>query len=158
EWSVSAGFFDFDNDGRLDLFVSNYVKWDGASERVCGVPAQHLYCHPDNYAGTSNQLFRNQGDGTFEEVSARVGLQSTIGKAMGVAFADYDGDGWTDVFVTNDSMRNYLFRNRHGESFEEVGLLAGVAYADHGNAVAGMGAHFGDYNNDGRPDIVMTAM
>jgi hypothetical protein len=157
-WSVSAGWFDYDNDGLLDLFVSNYVRWDPLKEKACGTPEHRLYCHPDNYAGSPNQLFHNNGDGTFTDVSQNSGIASHIGKGMGVAFADFDGDGFTDIFVANDSIRNFLFRNKGNGTFEELGLQAGVALADHGNAIAGMGTDFRDYNNDGRPDVVVTGM
>ena len=157
-WSVSAGWFDFDNDGRLDLFVSNYVLWDPLKEKACGATDHRLYCHPDNYPGTPNQLFHNNGDGTFTDVSRTSGIANHIGKGMGVSFADFDGDGFTDVFVANDSIRNFLFRNKGNGTFEEVGLQAGVALADHGNAIAGMGTDFRDYNNDGLPDVAVTGM
>ena len=157
-WSVSAGWLDYDNDGLLDLFVSNYVRWDPLREKPCGPPEHRLYCHPDNYAGSPNQLFHNNGDGTFTDVSVRSGIAAHIGKGMGIAFADFDGDGFTDVFVANDSIRNFLFRNRGDGTFEEMGLTAGVALADHGNPIAGMGTDFRDYNNDGRPDVVVTGM
>ncbi len=157
-WSVSAGWFDYDNDGLLDLFVSNYVRWDPLREKACGTPEHRLYCHPDNYAGSPNQLFHNNGNGTFTDVSQSSGIAHHIGKGMGVAFADFDGDGFTDVFVANDSIRNFLFRNKGDGSFEELGLQTGVALADHGNAIAGMGTDFRDYNNDGRPDVVVTGM
>jgi hypothetical protein len=157
-WSASAGFFDFDNDGRLDLFVSNYVRWSAGSERPCGSQDTRLYCHPNQYEGTPNQMFRNKGGGTFEDISEASGLNQFIGKGMGIAFADYDNDGWTDVFVANDSVPNFLFHNLKGKRFEEVALMSGVAYADHGNPVAGMGAQFADYDNDGRPDVFLTAM
>lgn len=157
-WSVSAGWFDFDNDGRLDLFVSNYVLWDPLKEKACGAPDHRLYCHPDNYQGTPNQLFHNNGDGTFTDVSQKSGIANHIGKGMGVSFADFDGDGFTDVFVANDSIRNFLFRNNGDGTFDEVGLQAGVALADHGNAIAGMGTDFRDYNNDGLPDLAVTGM
>jgi hypothetical protein len=157
-WSVSAGWFDYDNDGFLDLFVSNYVRWDPLREKACGTVEYRLYCHPDNYAGSPNQLFHNNGNGTFTDVSQSSGIADHIGKGMGIAFADFDGDGFTDIFVANDSIRNFLFRNKGNGTFEELGLQAGVALADHGNAIAGMGADFRDYNNDGRPDVVVTGM
>ena len=157
-WSVSAGWFDYDNDGFLDLFVSNYVRWDPLKEKACGTPEYRLYCHPDNYVGTPNQLFHNNGDGTFTDVSRSSGIAEHIGKGMGVAFADFDGDGFTDVFVANDSMRNFLFRNKGNGTFEEVGLQTGVALSDQGSPIAGMGVDFRDYNNDGLPDIVVTGM
>lgn len=157
-WSVSAGWFDYDNDGKLDLFVSNYVRWNAVNERACGTPDHWLYCHPDNYAGTPNQLFHNNRDGTFTDVSRTSGIASHIGKGMGVSFADFDGDGFTDVFVANDSIRNFLFRNKGNGSFEEIGLQSGVALSDDGNAIAGMGTDFRDYDNDGSPDLIVTGM
>lgn len=157
-WSVSAGWFDYDNDGLLDLFVSNYVQWNPLKEKPCGPPEHRLYCHPDNYGGTPNQLFHNNGDGTFTDVSQSSGIASHIGKGMGVSFADFDGDGFTDVFVANDSMRNFLFRNKGNGKFEEVGLPWGLGLADDGNAIAGMGSDFRDYDNDGRPDLFVTGM
>ena len=119
---ADALWFDYDNDGLLDLFVSNYVQWNPLKEKPCGPPEHRLYCHPDNYGGTPNQLFHNNGDGTFTDVSQSSGIASHIGKGMGVSFADFDGDGFTDVFVANDSMRNFLFRNKGNGKFEEVGL------------------------------------
>jgi hypothetical protein len=157
-WSVSAGWFDYDNDGKLDLFVSNYVAWDPRTEGACGPPEHRLYCHPDNYQGLPNQLFHNNGDGTFTDVSVKSGIAKYIGKGMGVAFADFNQDGFTDVFVANDSVRNFLFQNQGDGTFKEIGLQAGVALADHGNAIAGMGVDFRDYNNDGLPDVVVTGM
>jgi hypothetical protein len=157
-WSVSAGWFDYDNDGLLDLFVSNYVQWDPLKEQPCGPPGHRLYCHPDNYGGTPNQLFHNNGDGTFTDVSQSSGIAEHVGKGMGISFADFDGDGFTDVFVANDSIRNFLFRNKGNGTFEEVGLPWGVALSDDGNAIAGMGSDFRDYDNDGRPDLFVTGM
>jgi enediyne biosynthesis protein E4 len=157
-WSVSAGWFDYDNDGLPDLFVSNYVRWDPLKEKACGTVEYRLYCHPDNYAGTPNQLFHNNGDGTFTDVSRSSGIAAHVGKGMGVAFADFDGDGLTDVFVANDSIRNFLFRNKGNGTFEEVGLQTGVALPDQGSAIAGMGVDFRDYNNDGLPDLEVTGM
>ena len=157
-WSVSAGWFDYDNDGWLDLFVSNYVAWDAASEPACGAPQSRFYCHPKEYAGLPNQLFHNNHDGTFTDVSERSGIARHIGKGMGVAFADFDGDGFTDVFVANDSVRHFLFRNQGDGTFREIGLEAGVALRDDGSAIAGMGVDFRDFDNDGRPDLVVSGM
>ena len=157
DWSISAGWFDYDRDGHLDLFVSNYVRWDPAQEVPCGPPEHRIYCHPKWYQPQSHRLFRNRGDGTFADVSAAAGIKSAPGKGMGVAFADADGDGWPDVFVANDSVANQLFRNRKGQ-FEEVALEAGVAYPDSGKAIAGMGCDFRDFDNDGRPDLAITGM
>lgn len=157
-WSVSAGWFDYDNDGWLDLFVSNYVAWDAASEPECGEPAARFYCHPNKYPGLPNRLYHNNHDGTFTDVSARSGISRHIGKGMGVAFADFDGDGFTDVFVANDSVRNFLFRNRGDGTFEESGIEAGVAFRDDGAPIAGMGVDFRDFDNDGKPDLVVSGM
>jgi enediyne biosynthesis protein E4 len=157
-WSISAGWFDYDNDGLLDLFVSNYVAWDPAAEASC-TPAEHrYYCHPNWYRGLPNQLFHNNGDGTFTDLSAKSGIARHIGKGMGVTFADFDDDGFTDVFVANDSVRSFLFHNQGDGTFRELGLEAGVALREDGSAIAGMGADFRDLDNDGRPDIVVTGM
>jgi enediyne biosynthesis protein E4 len=157
-WSVAAGWFDFDNDGYLDLFIVNYVQWDPRSEPRCGTDEHPLYCHPDNYRGLPNQLFRNNGDGTFSDISRSSGLMDHIGKGMGLAFADFNGDGWTDVYVANDSVRGFLFENQGGKRFAETGLENGVALREDGAAIAGMGVDFRDYDNDGLPDIVVTGM
>jgi hypothetical protein len=157
-WSISAGWFDYDNDGWLDLFVSNYVAWDAASEPACGAPQSRFYCHPKEYAGLPNQLFHNNRDGTFTDVSENSGIARHIGKGMGVAFADFDGDGLTDVFVANDSVRHFLFRNQGDGTFREIGLEAGVALRDDGSPIAGMGVDFRDFDNDGFPDLVVSGM
>jgi hypothetical protein len=158
-WSIAAGWFDYNNDGLLDLFVSNYVNWDPAHEPVClGVSGQRGYCHPNNFDPLPNTLYRNNGDGTFTDVSAEMGIGAILGKGMGVAFADYDGDGFPDVFVACDNTPNLLFHNLAGKKFEEVGLSAGVAYSEEGKALAGMGAEFRDFDNDGLPDIWHTAI
>ncbi len=159
-WSVAAGWFDFDNDGLLDLFVVNYMKWSPSSELYCGDRARGLrmYCHPDNFEGLPNTLYRNRGDGTFEDVSERTGIAGHIGRGMSVAFADYDGDGFIDAFVTNDNLPNSLFRNIGGHRFEEVALDAGVALLDSGKPVSSMGVDFRDYDNDGKPDIAIAAL
>ncbi len=159
-WSVAAGWFDYDNDGLLDLFVVNYAKWTPAFDQFCGDATRNLrvYCHPKYFEPISNQLYHNRGDGTFEDVSEKAGIAQFAGRGMSVAFADYDGDGFTDIFVTNDNLPNFLFHNRGNGTFEEVALTAGVALLDHGKAVAGMGADFRDYDNDGLPDIAVTAL
>jgi hypothetical protein len=160
EWSVAAGFFDFDNDGKLDLLVANYGSWSDATEHYCGDKTRQLriYCHPKYYEPRPNQLYRNRGDGTFEDVSAKSGVGAHRGRGMGMAFADYDRDGLMDAFVTNDNLPNYLFHNKGGGKFEEVGLTAGSALLDSGKPMASMGTHFGDYDNDGWPDIVVVGL
>jgi enediyne biosynthesis protein E4 len=157
-WSISAGWFDYNNDGLLDLFVSNYCEWDPAHEPACLGLNGRGYCHPKSFAPLPNTLYRNNGDGTFTDVSAETGIAATLGKGMGVVFGDYDGDGFMDVFVANDNSPNLLFHNVGGKKFEEVAFQAGVAYNEDGNAIAGMGADFRDVNNDGRPDIWHTAI
>jgi enediyne biosynthesis protein E4 len=158
-WTVSAGWFDYDNDGFLDLFLSNYCKWEVNKDPVCHAGAgRRAYCHPEHYQPLPNTLYRNNGDGTFSDVSLQTGIAKHYGKGMGVAFADYDDDGFSDVFVANDKAPNFLFRNVSGKRFEEAALASGVAYGDSGQAVSGMGAEFHDIDNDGRPDIWHTAI
>ncbi len=159
-WAVAAGWFDFDRDGKLDLWVVHYTKWLLPDDRYCGDQKRgiRVYCHPKYFTGLPNTLYRNRGDGTFEDVTDRAGLAQFAGRGMSVAFADYDHDGFPDVFVTNDNMPNFLFHNRGNGTFEEVGLLTGTALRETGKPVASMGVEFKDYNNDGQPDIVVTAL
>jgi len=157
-WSVAAAWVDVDNDGWLDLVVVNYVQWDPKLEPECGTKEKPLYCHPSAYRDTPPQLFRNNRDGTFTDISQSSGLGAQLGKGMGVAVADYDGDGLMDIFISNDSEPNFLFHNLGGGKFEEVGMLAGVAFNDDGRQVANMGADFRDFDNDGRADLFFTAM
>jgi hypothetical protein len=157
-WSASAGFFDYDNDGRLDLFVTRYVEWTFQKNGYCGEkkPGYRSYCHPDNYEGMTNILYHNNGDGTFTDVSAKSGIADSTGKGLGVSFADYDQDGFTDVYVANDSVQCFLYHNNGNGTFSEVGLLLGVGFNEEGKTFAGMGVDFADYDNDGRPDVVVT--
>lgn len=159
-WSVAAGWFDYDNDGLLDLFVVNYLKWAPALDRFCGKPTIGLrtYCSPTYFDGQPNTLYHSLGNGKFEDVSERSGISGHTGKGMSVAFADYDSDGRTDAFVTNDTEPNFLFRNKGDGTFEEVGLLAGVAFDASGKAVSSMGVDFRDYDDDGLPDLNITAL
>jgi len=158
-WSVSAAWVDYNNDGLLDLFVSNYCKWDVNKDPYCGPnPNLRAYCHPNNYANLPNTLYRNNGDGTFTDVSVETGISKYFGKGMGAVIADYDGDGFMDIFVANDNRPNFLFHNLGGKKFEEVALESGVAYTQNGSAISGMGADFRDVFNDGRPDIWHTAV
>jgi hypothetical protein len=156
-WSVSAGFFDYDNDGHLDLFVTRYMEWDTQHSKDCGA-AFHTYCPPGEFPRTTNLLYHNRGDGTFEDVSARSGISARKGHGLGVAFADYDGDGFTDIFVANDGMQQYLFHNNGNGTFTEVGLQAGAALNSDGGPLSGMGVVFQDYDNDGRPDVIVTTL
>jgi hypothetical protein len=154
-WSVSAGFFDFDNDGKLDLFVTRYMEWDLNHSKSCGI-APKIYCSPAEFPPASSVLYRNRGDGTFEDVSAASGIAAKNGKALGVAFADYDDDGFADLLVANDGMEQFLFHNNGNGTFTERGFNSGVALTEDGKPISGMGADFRDYDNDGRPDIVIT--
>ncbi|MDQ2777640.1 MAG: VCBS repeat-containing protein, partial [Acidobacteriota bacterium] len=157
-WSIAGGWFDYDNDGRLDLFVVNYLQWSPKDTLFCGDPkGVRAYCHPQFFEGLPNTLYRNRGDGTFEDVSLKAGIAQHVGKGMSVAFADYDQDGLADVFVTNDKVPNFLFHNLGNGKFEEVGLEAGVALPDQGKDISAMGTDFRDYDNDGLPDITVAA-
>jgi hypothetical protein len=160
EWAVAAGWFDYDRDGKLDLWVVHYAKWSLLADRYCGDQARgiRIYCHPKYYEGLASTLYHNRGDGTFEDVTSRAGLSKYAGRGMSVAFADYDQDGWPDAFVTNDNMPNFLFHNLGNGAFEETALLAGTALRDDGKSVASMGAEFKDYDNDGWPDLFVTAL
>ena len=135
----AAAFFDYDKDGDLDLFVSNYCVWDPKTEPLCGPKGMNDYCHPNNYKGLPNSLFRNNGDGTFTDVSKPSGIRAVVGKGMGLGVADFDQDGRIDVFVANDTEPNYLFRNLGNGKFEEIGFMAGVAYPEAGRAALGHG-------------------
>jgi hypothetical protein len=157
-WAVSAGWLDYDNDGWLDLFISNYVVWDADSEPRCGTPERQFYCHPKAYQGLPCQLFHNNHDGTFTDVSQSSRIGRHIGKGMGVAFGDVEGRGLTDIFVANDSVRSFLFHNRGDGTFDEIGLEAGVALREDGFGIAGMGCDFRDFDNDGKPDLVVSGI
>ena len=156
-WSVSAGFFDYDNDGKLDLFVTRYMEWDTKRSKTCG-GEWHTYCPPEEFPATTSILYHNRGDGTFEDVSQRSGIAAKKGRGLGVAFADYDDDGFTDIFVANDGMQQFLFHNNGNGTFTEVGMAAGAALSEDGRRLSGMGAVFQDYDNDGRPDIIVTEL
>jgi hypothetical protein len=159
-WSICAAWLDYNNDGLLDLFVVNYCDWGLDKDPFCGSESRNLrvFCHPSKFAPLPNRLYRNNGDGTFTDVSNSSGIGRYLGKGMGVAVADYDDDGYMDVFVANDTTRNFLFHNQRDGTFSEVGLTSGVAYNGDGSALSYMGADFRDVDNDGRPDIVVTAI
>ena len=156
-WSVSAGFFDYDNDGKLDLFVTRYMEWDTKHSKDCGGNF-HTYCPPEEFPSTTSILYHNNGDGTFTDVSQRSGIAAKKGRALGVAFADYDGDGFTDIFVANDGMQQYLYHNNGNGTFTELGLEAGTALSEDGRRLSGMGVVFQDYDNDRRPDVMVTEL
>ena len=155
-WSTSAAWIDLDGDGLLDLVVLRYMKWD-FDDIYCGIhePDGRDYCHPDIFQPITPLVYHNDGNGHFTEVSAKIGL-SKPGKGLGVAFADYDRDGHTDIFVANDSMVEFLYHNKGDGTFEEVGLMSGAAVDGDGQTYAGMGVDFADYNNDGLPDLLIT--
>jgi len=157
-WSVGAAWVDVNNDGLLDLFVVNYLKWDPKTEPSCKFEGKPEYCHPKVYKPTPNQLFLNKGNGKFADISADSGIRAHPGKGMGVGVADYDGDGLPDLFVTNDKLFNYLFHNKGHLKFEEVAFDTGVALPEHGNLISGMGTDFRDVDNDGYPDIAVVAL
>lgn len=158
-WSIAASWVDYDSDGNLDLFISNCCDWAPGLDPICGgaTAETRLYCHPDKYRAEAMQLFHNNGDGTFTEVTRSAPIAEMLGKGMGIAVADFMGDGRLGIFVANDNARNLLFRNT-GHGFEETGLDAGVAYNSDGRSISGMGADFGDVDGDGRFDLVMTAL
>jgi hypothetical protein len=157
-WAVAAGWFDSTNSGRLDLIVINYLDYNIATAKLCSIGSARTYCAPGNFKGTPNILYRNNGNGTFTDASASSRIGQYIGKGMGLAFADYDNDGFTDIFISNDTFQNFLLHNNGDGTFKDVALEQGVAYTSNGGVVAGMGAEFRDLNNDGLPDIFHTAM
>ena len=159
-WSVAAAWIDYDSDGHLDLIVSNYCDWTPGDDPICGGlnNADRAYCHPDMYRAEPILLYHNNGDGTFTEVSAQAGLGKLLGKGMGIAVADYDGDGLPDIFIANDNDRNLLIHNLGGGKMKEVGMEAAIAYNGDGRQISGMGADFRDFDGDGLPDILMTGL
>ena len=159
-WCTGAAFVDYDRDGLLDVVVSRYVEWDFGMDVYCGEhrPGYRAYCHPDQFKPISALVFHNNGDGTFTDVTAKSGIGSFPGKALGIAINDFDRDGWPDIFIANDSVPEQLFRNNRNGTFSEVGLMAGAAYGEDGAVFAGMGTDFADYNNDGWPDIFVNAL
>ena len=156
-WEITAAWVDVNNDGLLDLFVVNYMQWEYSDKPLCEVEGRSDYCHPRYYKPQPNQLFLNNGDGTFRDASKEWGIREHPGKGMGVGVADFDLDGKTDLFVTNDASYNSLFHNT-GKKFEEVAFETGVALVEDGSFISGMGVDFRDYNNDGYPDIVFVAL
>jgi hypothetical protein len=155
-FSTSAAWFDFDNDGKLDLFVGNYVDWTVQTDQYCTLDAKNKsYCTPQTYKGQSASLFHNRGNGTFENVTARAGVNDPAGKTLGVALLDYDDDGWMDLFVANDTEPNKLYRNNHNGTFTDNAVIAGVAFSESGTARAGMGVDAADYDGSGKPSVVI---
>jgi hypothetical protein len=158
EWSTSSGFFDFDRDGKLDLFVASYVDYRLSSNPYCGPQKDgyRMYCDPKIFDGVPDRLFRNNGDGTFTDVSQRAGIASPAGKGLGVTFCDVDRDGWPDIYVANDSVRNFLYRNKGDGTFEDVTYKAAVGFDSNGKPQAGMGVDCADVDGNGLPDLFVT--
>lgn len=155
--STSAMWFDYDRDGLLDLFVCNYVKWSPEHDIRCSVDGKHKsYCTPEAYRGETCWLFRNRGNGTFEDVTAKSGIFDTSSKSLGVAMIDANEDGWPDLVVANDTQPNKLYRNKRDGTFEDVAVESGLAFSNDGKARAGMGIDVGDFENSGRPGIAVT--
>ena len=157
-WSSSAGFFDYDRDGDLDLYVVRYLDYNIKENPYCGYEKEgyRQYCDPRNFDGVPDLLYRNNGDRTFTDVSKKAGIANPAGKGLGVAFADFDLDGWPDIYVANDTVRNFLYHNNGDGTFTDLAYSAGVGYDKNGKARAGMGVEFTDFDGDGLPDIFVT--
>ena len=157
-WASSAAWFDYDNDGHLDLVIANYVDWTPESNHYCGDkgPGMRSYCHPGVYHGQAPTLYRNNGDGTFTDVSEASGVGQKPGNGLGVVTFDYDNDGWQDIFIANDNMPNFLFHNNRDGTFTETAYLAGVAVSGDGHSEAGMGVDAADTTGSGRMDLIVT--
>ena len=157
-WSSSCAFADYDRDGNLDLYVVNYIVFDIDENPWCGLKEKGIraYCEPDNFPAQSDTLFRNNGDGTFTDVTKSAGIYNTTGKGLGVVWGDYNNDGVPDIYVANDSTENFFYHNSGDGTFEEVGFMIGVALSENGAAENGMGTAFGDWNNDGWLDLTVT--
>lgn len=156
KWASSAAWFDYDHDGRLDLAIANYLDFTPENNLICVEAGHRSYCHPNKYHGQSPTLYHNNGDGTFTDVSRSSKMGLKAGNGLGIVAFDFNGDGWTDVFIANDSMENFLFVNRGNSTFQESGIEAGVALSEDGKAEAGMGVDAADYDGDGLPDLFVT--
>jgi hypothetical protein len=155
-FSSSAVWFDYDNDGKLDLFVAHYIDWSIGTDQYCSLDNKNKsYCTPQTYKGQSSALFHNKGNGTFENVTQRAGLYDPTSKSLGVALLDFDNDGWLDLFVSNDTEPNKLYRNNHNGTFSDIAVAAGLAYSDAGTVRAGMGTDAADYDNSGKQSLVI---
>ena len=157
-WSTSAGWFDYDKDGWLDLVVTNYIEWSPKNNLYCGEhrPGYRSYCHPGNYKGQKTKLYHNNHDGTFTDVSDASGVGKPESKGMGVVLADFNNDGWTDIAIANDSWPNFLFLNKHDGTFQDVSLASGIAASEDGRYEAGMGIDAADVDGDGWQDVYIT--
>jgi hypothetical protein len=157
-WSSSAVWFDYDNDGKLDLFICRFVDFNKSKNKFCGNErtGERFYCIPSVFAPSRSLLFQNNGDGTFTDVTIESGIGKVLGKAWGVVATDINNDGWMDLFVANDTVQNFLFRNRGHGKFEEIGLASGVAFSQDGRARSGMGVDSADFDQDGWQDLFVT--
>jgi hypothetical protein len=157
-WSTSTGFLDFDRDGHLDLYVVNYLDYRLTENPFCGLrkDGYRMYCLPTLFDGTSDRLYHNNGDGTFSDVSRQTGIANPAGKGLGISLCDFDRDGDTDIYIANDMVRNFLYRNNGDGTFQDVAYGAGVGFDMSGKPQAGMGTDCADYNADGLPDIFVT--
>jgi hypothetical protein len=157
EFSTGAAWVDYDNDGKLDLVVANYVQWTPETDLYCTLDGKNKsYCTPESYKGTAVRLWRNRGDGTFEDSTKKAGLDDPTSKTLGIAVLDYDGDGWPDLLLSNDTQPNKLYRNNGNGTFTEKAVLAGVAFSEDGVARAGMGVDAADYDRSGHPSLLIT--
>jgi hypothetical protein len=158
EWSTSAGFFDYDGDGDLDLYVDNYINFRRTDNPYCGFqkPGYRMYCSPTMFDGTADRLFRNNGNGTFTDVSRAAGIANPSGKGLGVVFCDVDADGRPDIYVANDQVRNFLYHNNGNGTFRDIAYGAGVGFDADGKPQAGMGVDCGDVDGDLKPDLFVT--
>jgi hypothetical protein len=158
DWGTSAGFFDYDRDGDLDLYVANYVDFRMDENPWCGdrKPGYRMYCNPTIFDGTASRLYRNNGNGTFADVSKAAGIANPAGKGLGVVFCDYDRDGDSDIYVANDLVRNFLYRNNGDGTFQDVAYAASVGFDINGKPQAGMGVDCGDVDGDGLPELFVT--
>jgi enediyne biosynthesis protein E4 len=156
-WSVSAAFVDFDRDGWLDLYVGHYLDWDPKANTPCfSSSGRRAYCAPRVYRPQPSRLYHNNRDGTFTDVTASAGMATKFGPALGVASADFNGDGWIDLYVANDGQENQLWLNQRDGTFRDTALLSGVAVSEHGKPKAGMGVDAGDFDDDGDEDLIVT--
>jgi len=157
EFSTSAAWVDYDRDGKLDLVVANYVQWSEQTDLYCTLDGAHKsYCTPESYKGTSVRLWHNLGGGKFEDATQKAGLGDPTSKSLGIAILDYNGDGWPDILVANDTQPNKLYINRKDGTFEERGVAAGIAFSEDGVARAGMGVDAADYDRSGHPSVIIS--